>query len=264
MGKIYISPSSIAKETSKIYFGNSNNVAQEIKRAYVGDSNGVARMVFGPPYGPPPILPDAYQQVEYIYTSARGAYIDTGLTFTSSVKMYAKIQYPTLTSGGNDGQWNGTEDTTSKKHSFGYYRQTSGLSKLAIYLPVSYSSGTGHNSVTIDANTNVHEFIIDGPQKKISIDSNSQSASSGRTVRSASYTHILFGCNHGGGTIADKCIERIYSFKWYSNGTLNHNYYPCYRKADNVVGFYDLLANVFKTNQGSNSLHAGPDYIGEL
>ena len=34
---------------------------------------------------------------------------------------------------------------------------------------------------------------------------------------------------------------------------------PCYRKADNVVGVYDVINNAFYTNQGSGTFTAGPD-----
>lgn len=36
-------------------------------------------------------------------------------------------------------------------------------------------------------------------------------------------------------------------------------YVPCYRKADNVVGFYDAVNSAFYTNDGSGSFTAGPD-----
>lgn len=262
MGKTYISPSGLAKEVQKIYYGNENNLAQEISKVYIGDSNGVARLVFGNSA----ILPREYQQVEYIYNTVTGPYINTGLTFTSAIKMYAKIQFPELSTG-NTLYYNGTEDTSSRQHLFGQSSQTSGLKRLRVYMATgrSTTSGTtyGNLSLYITANTNIHEYIMDGPQKTVWIDSNSETVASSSTwVRSSSYTFALFGFNHGSSISYAK--ERIYNFKWYSNGTLTHNYYPCYRKSDNVVGFYDLVANVFKTNQGSGSLYAGPNYIGEL
>ena len=36
-------------------------------------------------------------------------------------------------------------------------------------------------------------------------------------------------------------------------------YVPCYRKADNVVGFYDVVNSAFYINAGSGSFTAGPD-----
>lgn len=34
---------------------------------------------------------------------------------------------------------------------------------------------------------------------------------------------------------------------------------PCYRKADDVIGFYDLIGGTFFTNQGAGSFGKGPD-----
>ena len=36
-----------------------------------------------------------------------------------------------------------------------------------------------------------------------------------------------------------------------------HHYIPCYRKSDNVVGLYDIIADEFKTNAGTGSFTKG-------
>lgn len=60
-------------------------------------------------------------------------------------------------------------------------------------------------------------------------------------------TRIPFGVYH--------CI--IYSTKLYENNTLVRDFVPCYRKADNVAGLYDLVNNTFYTNQGTGSFLVG-------
>lgn len=50
---------------------------------------------------------------------------------------------------------------------------------------------------------------------------------------------------------------RIYYFKIYDNGTLIRDFVPCYRKADNVAGLYDLVNGVFYTNAGTGTFIVG-------
>lgn len=48
---------------------------------------------------------------------------------------------------------------------------------------------------------------------------------------------------------------------WYLGTTLVRDLVPCYRKADTVIGKYDLITNAFFTNAGDGSLEKGPDVI---
>ena len=51
---------------------------------------------------------------------------------------------------------------------------------------------------------------------------------------------------------------RIFSFKaWDANGTLIREMYPCYRKSDNALGFYDIVTQTFYTGTGTGSFIAG-------
>ena len=45
--------------------------------------------------------------------------------------------------------------------------------------------------------------------------------------------------------------------KIYDNNTLVRNFVPCYRKADNVAGLYDLVNGVFYTNAGTGTFIVG-------
>lgn len=51
----------------------------------------------------------------------------------------------------------------------------------------------------------------------------------------------------------------IYSAKIYDGNNEIRNYIPCYRKADNKPGLYDLVNGEFYTNQGTGEFLAGPD-----
>ena len=52
---------------------------------------------------------------------------------------------------------------------------------------------------------------------------------------------------------------KIYAFSIKRQGTEIHNLVPCYRKADNVIGFYDTVTETFYTNAGIGSFTKGSD-----
>lgn len=54
-------------------------------------------------------------------------------------------------------------------------------------------------------------------------------------------------------------VIKWYFFKIFDNGKLIRNYIPCYRKADNKGGFYDLVNYAFKPSIGSVDFVAGND-----
>ncbi|MEE3344408.1 MAG: hypothetical protein VZS44_09980 [Bacilli bacterium] len=65
-----------------------------------------------------------------------------------------------------------------------------------------------------------------------------------------------------GYTINRGCKAKIYQCKFYEGNTLIRNMIPCYRNSDNEVGMYDLVNNVFYTNQGTGSFTYG-SIVGE-
>jgi hypothetical protein len=50
---------------------------------------------------------------------------------------------------------------------------------------------------------------------------------------------------------------KIYSCKLYKSNQMVRNFIPCYRKADNEIGMYDLVNKVFYTNQGTGTFLKG-------
>lgn len=53
---------------------------------------------------------------------------------------------------------------------------------------------------------------------------------------------------------------KCYSLEIWDNGSKVRDMIPCYRKLDNVIGMYDLVNNVFYTNQGTGSFAKGNDF----
>lgn len=56
---------------------------------------------------------------------------------------------------------------------------------------------------------------------------------------------------------ANRASAKIYSCKVYDENVLVRDLVPCYRKADNVAGMYDLVNDVFYTNAGTGEFIVG-------
>ena len=237
MGKTYISPSGLAKEVQKIYYGNENNLAQGISKVYVGDSNGVARLVFGNSA----ILPREYQQVEYIYNTKYGLYIDTGLVFRGSNKLVCRTQYYQIQHSWTN--WNGDAKTSYNEDYFGHdnngYFVRTGYGRSGSY---------GYLGATISSDdTNIHEFTIDHKNKIWKVDNTSRTDDRNLNNNSSGSIYLFAGRSGSSYNNAGN-YQRLYSFKWYTNDILTRSFYPCYRKSDNVVGLYEIFTNTFFPN----------------
>ena len=56
-------------------------------------------------------------------------------------------------------------------------------------------------------------------------------------------------------------IGNFYSLELYSNAELVEKFVPCYRKADNVIGIYEIMNGGFYTNDGTGSFTKGDDVL---
>lgn len=68
------------------------------------------------------------------------------------------------------------------------------------------------------------------------------------TYRGSGYTYVFMAA-------------KLYKFEVYDTDhtTLLHDCYPCYRKSDNVAGFWDKAAETFYNNAGTGTFVVGPD-----
>ena len=67
-------------------------------------------------------------------------------------------------------------------------------------------------------------------------------------------------CGHFNTTYDNPVTGRLYSFKYMDDGVPISDLIPCYRKADSVVGLYNLANNNFITAR-SGSFTAGNDVV---
>lgn len=74
---------------------------------------------------------------------------------------------------------------------------------------------------------------------------------------SSSWPLYLFNLNLNA---SNYCAEsRIWRYRHKRNGVIIHDFVPCYRKFDNVIGFYDLATDLFFTNSGTGTFVTGPE-----
>lgn len=107
-----------------------------------------------------------------------------------------------------------------------------------------------------------------GVNKRISVvinNANGQIVEDGVVLGSGtitgSYYFGMFCEGRNNGTVSNVSTSRIYAcaIKNKLTDTAVYDFVPCYRRADNVSGFYDLANNEFLTNGGSGTFTVGPD-----
>ena len=111
----------------------------------------------------------------------------------------------------------------------------------------------GSNSVGACVNAKITTNIIQKCSLKNKIYKAPDNTESEITVNSEDsvYNTYIFGLNNSGVFTQSGNGCRIYYLKLYNGDTLIRDFIPCIRNADNEVGMYDLVNNVFYTNQGT-------------
>lgn len=183
-------------------------------------------------------VPSGYQEVEYI-TFPQGAYINTGISASPSRAAEFKV------SGARaEDHYLGTSDFTASvyhiSHSSGKYYWAAGNNEA--------SGGTWVSGAKVISYNNAQNNYI--PQVDgINIVNSSNAANT-------SGLNILIG-KRGNGNFQGDFYYLI--LRNNSDSSLAFEGYPCYRKSDSVVGFWDKVSETFLTNAGSGTLIAGPN-----
>ena len=208
------------------------------------------------------ILPSAYTQVEYIENNIKQyeQYIDTGVIPTTNTKI--DLDFMLLESFYSG--WNplfGERGSTSATY-FGMFIRNDTLMLSPNY--AGFDPGASSN-ISIEANTRYNlkndkgQFYINGELKS--------EISTTNTLTTSNQSMYLFAMNQNG-TLRRGLKTRIYHCRFYEGTTLIRDFIPCYRNSDNEIGLYDLVNNVFYTNQGTGTFIKGnnasfspsPDY----
>ena len=204
----------------------------------------------------PNSLPETYTQLEYIESTGT-QYIDTGVNADNKLKLDMDIEFT-------------SKGISTYKNPFGAIYNNG-----ALRLHINPNNANSVNVQTGPNNSNVPVFngypyttrfqsIIDILNKTITtrIDNTTQESTLTYTNSfNLNMNFWLFRRNANSEDLKYYSYNKLYYFRMYQNGTLVRDFIPCYRNSDNEAGLYDLINNVFYTNQGTGKFIKGPSII---
>ena len=185
-------------------------------------------------------LPTEYQEVEYIQSSGT-QYFNVWSTFSSDYKVVIDFQMLNSTSD----QIPIWVKEASDWYTYKYW--------INVYNNLYYISAWSDSWATFSADTNRHTITID--KTSVTIDSTSG------TINHQSFTYSLglwvFRYNWNDPIYSS---NKLYGLQIYDeNWILKYDLVPCYRKSDTEIWMYDLVNNVFYTNDVTWSFIKWPD-----
>jgi len=217
----------------------------------------------------PSRLPAEYQEVEYIESTGT-QYIDTGYVPKSTTKW--ELVFQTITGsadlscrngrhGGGDGERFSIGAASINSLSF-----TSSTNSMSVHIGSAFET-------TVSFTQNIGKTSRDFPyaliKKKVTIDASNMtydmndgewSGTISATLTLANQSHLyLFARSLTDGTFDGCGTQNIYSHKIWENGVKVQDFVPCYRKADGVIGMYDIVNDVFYQNAGTGTFTKGAD-----
>ena len=193
------------------------------------------------------LLPEEYTQVDYI-ASDGNQYIDTGV----NADINLDIKYEAENNVGNI-IMGAIYDNGNQS----YIRYHVGVNndKFSFFI---LQNGT---LATVSSDTNVkHSFYIQAKNRKVFVDETSFDLPA-NTGTDTNLNFWLFGRNSNSSNLKNRAAFKMYSCKMYYNNVLVRDFIPCYRNNDNEVGLYDLVNNVFYTNQGTGAFTYGSELL---
>ena len=199
-------------------------------------------------------LPAEYQEVEYLENTSEGAYINTGaVPSLSGTKFHIKYQM------------------LSGSYLFGCGQ----VPRLACFMNTNaiqvYLGNTSLSGIVGYTKTGLYSNIVDlagfltGAETGRYVDVTADGVTSRVTPPdgaisgsfSDSLPFYLFAWRYG--DTLRSGTGRIWGFSMEVGGNLVRDMVPCYRKADNVPGMYDLVSSSFSINAGTGSFVTGAD-----
>lgn len=128
---------------------------------------------------------------------------------------------------------------------------------------IRWDYGTRQTSITFP--TTVGKFVIDADKNTVTINSTKRSVTA-QTFTSNTPLRISSNYTTGGSQYNDENYNDLrrfsgdlYYFKIYDNDVLVRDFIPAKRKSDGTLGLYDLVTDVFYTNDGFGMFTSGPE-----
>lgn len=191
-------------------------------------------------------LPSEYQRVEYISkTNSSGAYINTGYVPELNTDVYVKASID----GKRDQKFFGGFGTGSGNGA-GF-----ALAQVGDNWRVTIGVGwTAIGTAVVDAPT---DFVIELRAAKFFVWIDNQMLFLA-TDKELYYPLYIFATNYNN-SVSSGFGGNIYRVTVRRGETVLRDYIPCYRKADGVIGMYEIMTETFLTNAGSGSFGKGAD-----
>lgn len=200
-------------------------------------------------------LPAEYQAVEWVAPDSFAAnaitgYIDTGITPTVNTGIEMKLA---------------ATSANPERNFFGIRQAQSGVNN-AFLLQV-YSADRkfgyarfGSSVQTASFDNNFHKFVL--KTDEVSVDDVAYTLAAPASQTITGQTFRIFGVYVYASSSATYIwqsggSQKVQYLKIWEDGELVREYVACYRKSDNVIGFYDRVSHTFKTNEGTGSFTKG-------
>ena len=204
-------------------------------------------------------LPPAYQQVEYVGFSG-SQWTQTSVrpsTYNGVFRLEIKEKHNNPTSNGYViGTFPGTNANGARsniridKDGLICNAYVNSTSNTALSLQKTNLLNNSYNTIIFDVNMPNHTRTLTVNGESRSDDTTQFYAASTYYFRLGAFTGI---------NSAQLFKGDLAEVKIYGAGNLVSHCYPCYRKSDNVIGFYDVVNNEFLTNGGSGTFTKGSD-----
>lgn len=201
-------------------------------------------------------LPSEYREVEYIESTGT-QYIDTEYIpkINTTVELTLSFNGTFVGTSGSASFIGSAEGNNRFQLNFGsretqYYQ---------IYAWVDKATAAGGETypINIEDNIRTNKNVLSFQSGSIKYGNVEQTIAT-KTEDHTNVSLVLFGRNLDGVKSAFTSYNmRLYDSKFYENGTLVRHFIPCYRKADNVIGLYDLVEKKFYTNNGTGEFSIG-------
>jgi hypothetical protein len=203
-------------------------------------------------------LPQGFKRLFYLETTGTVHYVDTDIHPTLNTRITALAQM--------------TVNATT--HIVGIIDNVSGISGKRFHISVKYSSGfymTGgvgsNESQDISASSPLklvegwNKLTMDAANKVLSVnDGTTHTLATGGILPTESTLRIFGRASNSESHNAGNPV-RIVDVAIYESGEKTHEYIPCRRKSDGVLGLYDIVGKQFLVNSGSaeGGFVAGPE-----
>ena len=194
-------------------------------------------------------LPEEYQEVEYLESTGT-QYIDTGVIPDSNTGFY--LDFTLLDSVDNNG----------KRLLGTSYRNNGDWGGVMIS---SWNWSAGGQMNYMQRSRSYNPGLVTNTRMQISLINRHYQSSTGTNIEfQTGSLRDIYGSIYLLNVNTDMFNSNgssaiIYSAKIYDGNNEIRNYIPCYRKADNKPGLYDLVNGEFYTNQGTGTFSKGND-----